>query len=198
MGKRIDITNKIEAQAIVCPQCGRSNILTSTQEQPFTYGKGPEAVQLSVQVPVKSCTDCGLEFLDQSAEELRHTAVCHYLGCMTPLEVASVRRLYKLNRSDFAKVTRIGEASLARWEASSLIQNAAYDQYLYLLTFEENLNRLLKRRPIERLGETKVETQAVSTTTRREVHGFRMITNLSDDQIIGRECFQLHPTQRVA
>lgn len=193
-----EIIKAVDGQASVCPQCGRSNLAASNQMQSFTYGKGTDAVQLAVEIPVKSCMDCGFEFLDQSAELIRHDAVCRHLALMIPSEISSIRKQYKLSRNDFAKLTRIGEASLARWEGASLIQNAAYDQYLYLLTFEDNLNRLLKRRLVERLGKTQVESQAISITTRREVSGFRMITKLSDDQIIGKEFFQLHPKQNVA
>jgi transcriptional regulator with XRE-family HTH domain len=64
---------------------------------------------------------------------------------MIPGEVAEVRKRYELRRDEFAAKTRLGEASLARWESGQLIQNAAYDNYLYLLTFEENMKRLEER-----------------------------------------------------
>ena len=43
-------------------------------------------------------------------------------------------------------ITRLGAASIARWEAGSLLQNRAYDSLLYLLCFGDNLHRL-RRRP---------------------------------------------------
>ncbi len=64
---------------------------------------------------------------------------------MIPADVAEVRKRYRLRREEFAAKTRLGEASLARWESGQLIQNAAYDNYLYLLTFEENMRRLEER-----------------------------------------------------
>ena len=44
-----------------------------------------------------------------------------------------------------ASVTKIGEASLGRWEAGSMIQGLAYDQFLFLLQHAENMERLQQR-----------------------------------------------------
>ena len=50
-----------------------------------------------------------------------------------------------MTRAAFAEMTRLGEASLARWEKGLLIQNPANDQLLYLLRFPENVERLRAR-----------------------------------------------------
>jgi len=57
----------------------------------------------------------------------------------------ALRKRYNLTRAEFASLTRFGEASLARWETGQLIQNAANDQLLYLLSIESNVERLQKR-----------------------------------------------------
>jgi DNA-binding transcriptional regulator YiaG len=64
---------------------------------------------------------------------------------MTPREVEAVRTRLRMTRAAFADLTRLGEASLARWEKGLLIQNPANDQLLYLLLFPENVERLRSR-----------------------------------------------------
>jgi DNA-binding transcriptional regulator YiaG len=64
---------------------------------------------------------------------------------MTPREVEAVRAGLGMTRAAFADLTRLGEASLARWEKGRLIQNPANDQLLYLLRFSENVERLRSR-----------------------------------------------------
>ena len=128
-----------------CPNCGRRNTRTTMVEDTFTYGEGPNAVNLTTTVPLQTCLDCSFQFLGAAAEDAHHEAICHHLGVMTPSQIQALRRRYQLSRAGFAQLTKLGEASLARWERGELIQNAAYDQLLYLLTFEENLQRLKDR-----------------------------------------------------
>jgi putative zinc finger/helix-turn-helix YgiT family protein len=128
-----------------CPSCDGHNVTTTIEEQSFTYGADENAVELKAHVPVHHCADCDIDFTDGFAETLRHAAVCEHLGVMTPDEVVAIRKSYGLTRAEFARITKIGEASLARWETGNLIQNGAYDQFLFLLTFPENFERLRKR-----------------------------------------------------
>ena len=107
---------------------------------------GEDAVELKARVEVRHCADCDIDFTDGFAEALRHAAICQHLGVMTPDEASSVREAYGMSRTEFARITRIGEASLADWENGRIIQNGAYDQLLFLLTYPENLERLRKRR----------------------------------------------------
>lgn len=128
-----------------CPNCGHRNIRTTMTEDTFTYGEGPDAVQLTATVLLRTCLECGLQFLDASAEDAHHEAICRHLGVLSPSEIQALRRKYELSRAAFAQITKLGEATIARWERGELIQNAAYDQLLYLLTFAENLQRLKDR-----------------------------------------------------
>lgn len=143
-----DFPEWTEGAKTQCPSCDGDHVTTTLEEQRFTYGTGDDAVELKAQVPVHHCTDCDIDFTGSFAETLRHKAICEHLGVMTPDEVAAVRKRYGLSRADFAKITKIGEASLARWETGALIQNAAHDQFLFLLTFPENFERL-RRRAVE-------------------------------------------------
>ncbi len=131
---------------LCCPACGSDDITTETIEHRFPYGEGKSAVELSSRVPLRKCQGCEEEFLDNEAEELMHDSVCCHLGVMSPREVRAVRRQCgSLSRGEFARITRLGEATIGRWERGELIQNAAYDQLLHLLTYPENLIRLRER-----------------------------------------------------
>lgn len=128
-----------------CPNCGSGNVTTRLSVDRFTYGNGTDAVQLKANIPFHRCTDCTFEYTDSEAEDIRHEAVCRHLGVMVPAEVLDLRSSYGLTRAEFAEATRIGEASLARWETGQLIQNPANDNFLYLLRFRENWERLKAR-----------------------------------------------------
>ncbi len=125
-----------------CPQCGSGRIKTSLEKQDFAYGAGENPTTLSAVTPIRTCLDCNFQYLDEAAEIAHHEAVCQHLGVMPPAKIRSLREQYGLSRSEFARVTRLGEATVARWERGELIQNAAYDSFLLLLGFPENMKRL--------------------------------------------------------
>jgi len=146
------ITNtEAKTDFVKCPSCNSARVDTYRQSDSFVYGTGETAATLSAVVPFRECLDCHFEFTDAEAEDARHDAICRHLGVMTPGEVAELRRQYNMTRAVFAAKSRIGEASLARWETGQLIQNAANDDYLYLLTFRDNMIRLECRRSSDRL-----------------------------------------------
>ncbi|HUY34579.1 MAG TPA: type II TA system antitoxin MqsA family protein [Pirellulales bacterium] len=128
-----------------CSRCGEVGIETRIVEDNFQYGVGDEAVSLRVEVPLRICAKCGFEFLDDEAEDIRHVAVCRHLGVMTPTEIQRLRDRLQLTEAEFARITRLGPATVSRWERGASVQNAAYDQYLYLLSFPENVERLKSR-----------------------------------------------------
>ena len=110
----------------------------------FTYGLGAAAVELTVDLPIHVCPSCGLEFLDDEAETLKHEAVCSHLGVLSPNEIRGIRRMHGMSRTAFSKLTGLGVATLNRWENGILIQSAANDRYLRLLASPNNLH-MLKR-----------------------------------------------------
>jgi putative zinc finger/helix-turn-helix YgiT family protein len=133
---------------ISCPVCESKNVVSRMEPESFSYGAGKDAVNLSAVVPVRRCQDCGFEFTDEVADRVKHNAVCQQLGVMNPDQITSIREQFGLSRAEFARATKIGEASINRWENGLLIQNAAMDQYLFLLSFAENFERI-RRRPEE-------------------------------------------------
>lgn len=129
----------------VCGECGSERIRTSREIYKFPYGVGADTVELSCEVPVRNCADCGFSFIDGETEDICHEEVCKHLGVMSPSQIKSLRGLYELTQAQFSEVTKLGEATLSRWERGVVIQNQAYDNYLYLLGFEKNLQRVRKR-----------------------------------------------------
>lgn len=117
-----------------CPQCGKDSITTRWILDSFKYGTGDSAVTLQVDLPVRRCQACDLQFLDHEGESLRHEAVCRHLGVLSPAEVFGIRKVYGMSRAAFAEVTGLGEATLSRWENGAVIQNLANDRYLRLLS----------------------------------------------------------------
>ncbi len=129
-----------------CPACSGSAIATRWEDDQFTYGAGKEAVELTAKVPVRNCGTCGLEYLDEEAEKIRHERVCLHLQILTPTQIVANREIYGLSQQQFADITRIGRASLTRWETGTLYQNPANDSLIFLTCFPENMTRLQQRR----------------------------------------------------
>jgi len=125
-----------------CPECGSGDVLTKIEKESIPYGTGKEKVELNVETPVRECTACGFEYYDDGAEKAKHSAVCRHLGLMTPREVGNIRSTHGFSRAEFSQLTKIGEASVGRWERGALLQSAANDRYLFLLGFQENIWRL--------------------------------------------------------
>lgn len=123
-----------------CPSCDSYATYKQYETETFPYGSAETAVMLSADVPVHHCNECGFIFTDEAAEKLRHEAVCRHLGVLTPREIADIRKGLALNRSQFAAFTRIGEASIARWESGALIQSAALDLLLRVVGDRDGAN----------------------------------------------------------
>lgn len=136
---------RTDANFSTCPSCGVPVRAVREERDSFSYRSGETVVELFADVPVYSCAGCGVEFTDEEAEDRRHAAVCRHLGVLTPAEIRSLRLSHNLSRSEFARLTGIGDATIARWERGSLIQNAGYDQLLRLLRHRDNIERLRAR-----------------------------------------------------
>ena len=125
-----------------CDLCGASELSTELVRDPFIYGTDSDAVELSADVPVHTCSQCEVSYTGKEAEIARHEAVCRHLGLLTPAEIRGLRKRYDLSRAAFARVTGFGEATLARWESGEVIQNTSSDRYLRLLMDPSVMNRL--------------------------------------------------------
>jgi putative zinc finger/helix-turn-helix YgiT family protein len=160
-GKSVDREEKD-----LCPNCGSYNTERVNDNYTFTYGAGDDAVDLSATVPIIKCSDCGQGFLDHIAEDICHEAICRYLGVMTPSQIKDLRDLYGLTQAQFAEITKLGEATLSRWERGAVVQNEAYDNYLYLLSLPINFERIRHRR----IGEEEEKPEpSIRVTKFREI-----------------------------
>jgi putative zinc finger/helix-turn-helix YgiT family protein len=191
MNSRKEMNSSEMAGDLVCPSCGEKRINSRTEEEPFLYGVGTNAVELRASIQIRKCADCGFEFTDDAAESSRHEAVCRYLGVLTPEEILHIRKLNGLSRAEFAKLTRIGEASLHRWENGLLIQNPAMDSYLRLLAFPDNMERLRRESlPCSDLGSGERRTavpimhRQQSPTERDNVVPFKALRQVTEEEAL--------------
>jgi putative zinc finger/helix-turn-helix YgiT family protein len=144
-----------------CPACGSQDVAEQWEDDVFDYGSGENAAKLSTLVPVCRCRNCGLDYTDDRAEKNRHAAVCRHLRILSPEEVLAIRERHMLTQQDFAAISGVGRASLARWEVGSIFQNTSSDDLLLLLGFAENLERLQRRH------EAPIEAPAMPAAGRR-------------------------------
>ena len=163
-----------------CPLCGKDSITTDWHRDSFEYGTGDSAVVLEVDLPVRRCGSCDLEFLDHDGERRRHEAVCRHLGLLSPAEISGIRKACRMSRATFADVTGLGEATLGRWENGAVIQNRANDRYLRLLALPGIMASLRELTAPERLAQPVVT---------RESRFRRLI--ISDEERSRRDSFQL-------
>lgn len=183
MGNIINFLNNSNNTACICPACESRNVKERWDSDNFQYGEGESAAQLCAHLPVRVCLDCGLEYTDERAERIRHTAVCRHLGVLAPEEVLAIRERYGKSQQEFSTLTKIGRASLARWETGSIFQNGSSDNLLFLLGFQENMERLVNR---YQQSDT-VSRSTPSSTTRR-------FPNIPDDEMdnLRRESLTFH------
>ena len=131
-----------------CPTCNVGRLHPQIITERFPYeDDGKEVMVVAENVPVERCDnpECGEELSGPEAARIRHEAICRALGLLTPAEIRAVRERLNLTQAEFARLTRLGEATICRWERGRLLQNPAMDRYLRLLASSEDNIRLLRR-----------------------------------------------------
>ena len=135
--KKVPTYESGSTQEEVCPSCDSEKMLVQEIEHSFLWGAGDDAVEITATLPIIVCQEdsCGEGWLDHTANELKHEAVCEHLGVMTPREIRKLRKetMNISSRDAFAELTGISSASIGRWESGALIQNVAHDRYMRLL-----------------------------------------------------------------
>jgi putative zinc finger/helix-turn-helix YgiT family protein len=158
-----------------CPDCESKDSRVQEQEHSFRYGSGVSAVELTCQVPVFICNQCGCEWTGSQAEDARQSVICHHLGRLTPGEVKSVRERYHLSQAEFSRITGFGEASLSRWETGAQIQNAASDRLLRLIDADEgNLYRLQHMADLHASSNRTFRVITITQELRQRQSAFRL------------------------
>ncbi len=125
-----------------CPICGEIDITTKRETHRVDYGSGEHLTELQLPVPVSRCDTCGFEYLEDSAEHLKHIAVCDFPGVLSPEEIRGIRKALGMTQVSFARLTGLGEASLNRWQNGLAIQSYADDRYLRSLAHPVNILRI--------------------------------------------------------
>jgi DNA-directed RNA polymerase subunit RPC12/RpoP len=191
-----EIRNDGYDDTITCFDCGSSVVSKELLQQVFQYGNGKSAVNLTAEVPVYTCRVCGYQFAGPEADDGRHEAVCRYLGVFTPQEIVAIRERTGLSRNQFAERTRIGIASLQRWETGVLIQNPANNELIYLMAFPENLKRLRERDHHGPLNLSSLSSASEAASLRRRPHQFRGRVIKPDSELV--RCSQEWPLRVCA
>jgi putative zinc finger/helix-turn-helix YgiT family protein len=133
-------------ETTLCRLCGGNTARVVFETESFPYGVGEEEVLLTAKVPVIHCDACGGQVTDEAAEEIRHSVVCNHLGRLSPHEVRSIRERYGLSQQEWAKKSKLGIASVKRWESGNQIQNEAMDAYMRLLAIPSNFEKISSKR----------------------------------------------------
>ena len=116
-----------------CDVCGAISVQTELLRDPFIHGSGANAVELTADVWVHTCSACGDSYTDDEAGIAYDEAVCRHLGVLPPAEIRAMREGYGLTRAEFAQLTGFGNATVGRWERGEVTQNRSADRYLRLL-----------------------------------------------------------------
>jgi putative zinc finger/helix-turn-helix YgiT family protein len=131
-----------------CPTCNVGQLHFQIVTEHFPYeDDGKEIMVVAEDVPVDVCDnpECKEQLSGPEAARIRHMAICRALGLLTPGEIRAVRDHLNLTQAEFARLTRLGEATICRWERGRLLQNPAMDRYLRLIASGEDNVRLLRR-----------------------------------------------------
>jgi putative zinc finger/helix-turn-helix YgiT family protein len=131
----------------LCPVCNRGRLHPKIVAEKFPYeDDGKEIMVVAEDVPVKVCDnpECAEELSGPEAASIRHMAICRALGLLTPGEIRAIRERLELTQAEFARLTRLGEATICRWERGRLLQNPAMDCYLRLIARGEDNVRFLQ------------------------------------------------------
>ena len=154
---------------LTCPACGSDAITTQSETEDFVFRSGGVEYPVRATYPVYLCTACHERFMGEAAEVARHVATCVALNRLTPADILALRERLGLSRKAFAKLSGVGEASLARWETGELIQSESNDNLLRLLARDENVGLLSRVRGAD-AGQRRAEALvAVSTASRSEL-----------------------------
>lgn len=128
-----EIIDRNEQRNQQCDICDEATATLSFENQSWSYGPVADGILLSTKVPVWTCAGCGLQYLGEEAEDIKHEVVCEYLGRLTPREIRTMRIDFGMAQDTFAEFTGYGIASIKRWETGAQIQSESVDKHLRLL-----------------------------------------------------------------
>ena len=127
-----------------CFLCETQGLKTELVRNPFICGVGDDAAELVVDIPVHTCSRCQRSYTGKEAGIIEHEAICRHLGLLAPSEIKDIRTSRYMSRADFAELTGLGEATIARWERGDVMQNRGNDLFLRMLQRDEGWRLLLQ------------------------------------------------------
>jgi putative zinc finger/helix-turn-helix YgiT family protein len=158
-----------------CPDCDGLEVRTKLLDQTFQYGRGTGEVAISVVVPVRQCLDCGAEWTDAEAEELRWEGVCKHFKRLAPRRLLAIRESLGLSQVDFGRLTGFGVASLSRWETGVQMQSVSCDRLLRLLEADpQNVVRLKQVANAELPKASQFQVLEITPDLRLRQRAFRL------------------------
>jgi len=135
-----------EKEAIICPECGSSDVKNNHREQKIEI----RGDMISVEVPSFSCTVCDSEWeMLESDYDYLDTAYRIYRQrhqLLQPEEIRDLRKRHSLTQGELARLLGWGLVTLNRYENGAL-QDQAHDSAIRMLKDPVNMYKLLKQRP---------------------------------------------------
>jgi DNA-binding transcriptional regulator YiaG len=110
----------------------------------FEYGEEGDVVLVETQnVPIEDCDVCGESFSGPKAARIRHEAIGHALGLLTPQEIRVIRERLSQSLDQLARLLGVKSDLLSRWEDGMTWQDRTADRLMRLLAMRyENLEYL--------------------------------------------------------
>ncbi len=171
-----------------CPECGQGQLLSLSRTEDFDFDLGDETVNVHAEnVPVQKCDKCGEVMSGPAAAKVRHEALCHAVGLLTPSEIRALRDNFGWSQQYLADLTDFGVATVSRWERGRLLQNRSADKVLQALrdcpAFREYLERLLalksgKEEAVEREKPPQLAAYCDATLS---MEGAEQLVRMSED-----------------
>lgn len=149
-----------EPVPVECAVCGDSHVRTELRvRETEIFVTESQTRKLSFEVPVRVCEKCGFEFTDHTAEAIEDDTVRDFYRLLTAGEIVSLRKRRNWSQRDFADLTGIGVASIARWETRAKMQSVAYDNLMRLADNDANIAKLKQIAAARRQAEQSIKVE---------------------------------------
>jgi|SRR5688572_6289329 len=128
-----------------CFFCGSSSLVRREVEERVSFESVFGLRIEKLILPGLVCETCGAAVIGDEGQELRDQEIVAKRRKAIANDILQIRGDTDMSRDEWLALTRLGDASLSRWENGSHEPTAGYINYLYLLRFQSNVQRLLER-----------------------------------------------------
>ena len=117
-----------------CVVCGGEQVRDENKQMDFDV----RGQTMRVEVPVRVCSACDTAYQsDVDPAELAFAAYREQKGLLSPVEIKSIRKQFRLSQKSFAALLGMSEATINRYEGGGL-QDEAHDQAIRSCATTEN------------------------------------------------------------